>query len=130
MIHVIRKILVDTSAVTTLVPAASIHLVMARQGTERPYIAIDLEETQFERTNVGISGEVYNVLVYITDTKISGAWAIHTAVKNALSEYTGTVTVDSVDYVIDQLSLVDVMTDSHELHDFDVVAMSFNLYMC
>ena len=129
MIHVVRKILTDTSAVTALVPAARISLVNAKQAMVRPYIVIDLEETRFDRNNMGVHGEIYNVLVYISHTSISGAWAIHSAVKTALSEYTGTVTVDSVAYTVDQISIMDVMTDAHELHDFYVVAMNFNLFM-
>ena len=129
MIHVIRQILVDDSALTALVPASRMSLVMARQGMERPYIAIDLESTLFERTNVGIAQELYNVMVYITDTKISDAWAIHSAVKNALSEFEGTKTVDGVDYKIAQSSLSDVVTDAHELHDFYIVTLSFNIFV-
>ena len=129
MIHVIRQRLVTDSAVTNLVPASRVSLVNARQGMERPYIVIDLEETEFRRNFNTVHGEVYNVLVYITDTSISNAWAIQTAVKNRLSEFTGTVTVDGVDYTIDQTSIMDVMTDSHQLHDFYIVAMSFNVFM-
>ena len=49
MIHVIRKILVDDSNLTALVPASRISLVMARQGMQRPYIAVDLEGTEVNR---------------------------------------------------------------------------------
>jgi phage-related protein len=129
MIHVIRQKLVDTTAVTNLVPASRISLVNARQGMERPYIAIDLEETRFERNTTSVHGEIYNVLVYITDESISSAWAIHSAVKQALSEFTGTITQAGVQYDIGQISLMDVMTDAHELHDFYVVAMSFNIFV-
>lgn len=129
MIHVIRKILVDDSALTALVPASRISLVMARQGMTRPYIAIDLEGTLFNRTNVGISQEVYNVMVYITDTKISDAWSIHSAVKAALSEFEGSKTVDGIEYKIAQASLADVVTDAHELHDFYILTLSFNIFV-
>lgn len=129
MIHVIRKILVDDSALTALVPASRISLVMARQGMRRPYIAIDLEGTLFNRTNVGISQEVYNVMVYITDTKISDAWSIHSAVKAALSEFEGSKTVDGIEYKIAQASLADVVTDAHELHDFYILTLSFNIFV-
>ena len=129
MIHVVRQILVDTRAVTALCPASKIQLVMARQGTDRPYIAIDLEGTSFNRTNVGVSQEVYNVMTYITATKISQAWDIHTAVKNALSEFTGSKTVDGVTYNFAQVSIADVVTDSHELHDFYIVGISFNIFV-
>ena len=129
MIHVIRQILVDDSNVTALVPASRISLVMARQGMQRPYIAVDLEGTAFNRTNVGISQEVYNVMVYITDTKISDAWAIHSAVKGALSEFEGSKTVDGVTYTIAQASLADVVTDAHELHDFYILTLSFNIFI-
>lgn len=128
MIHVIKKILEGNSSLTGIV-GDKIHLVNARQGTERPFIVVDLEETQFERNNSGVHGEIYNVQVYITDTHISDCWAIHTHVKNSLSEYTGSVTVDGVSYTIGQLSLMDVITDAHELHDFYVIAMSFNVFM-
>lgn len=129
MIHVIRQILVDDSPLTALVPASRISLVMARQGMQRPYIAVDLEGTLFNRTNVGISQEVYNVMVYITDTKISDAWAIQDAVKTALSEFEGAKTVDGVTYTIAQASLADVVTDAHELHDFYIVTLSFNIFV-
>lgn len=129
MIHVIRQILVDDSNVTALVPASRISLVMARQGMQRPYIAVDLEGTAFNRTNVGISQEVYNVMVYITDTKISDAWSIHSAVKGALSEFEGSKTVDGVTYTIAQASLADVVTDAHELHDFYILTLSFNIFI-
>lgn len=129
MIHVIRKILIDSQQVTTLVPASNISLVMARQGMERPYIAVDLEGTEINRTNTGISQEVYNVMVYITDTKISDAWAIHNAVKGALSEFEGEKRVDGVDYTLAQVSLNDVMTDAHELHDFYILALSFSVFV-
>jgi hypothetical protein len=129
MIHVLRKILATTTAVTDIVPSTRISLVNARQGMERPYVVVDLEETSFENSNSGISGEIYNVLVYVTDTKISDAWTLHSAIKNALSQYSGTVTVDSIPYVVDHVVLVDVMTDAHELHDFYIVAMLFNVYI-
>ncbi len=129
MIHVIRQILVDDSNVTALVPASRISLVMARQGMQRPYIAVDLEGTAFNRTNVGISQEVYNVMVYITDTKISDAWSIHSAVKGALSEFEGSKTVDGVTYTIAQASIADVVTDAHELHDFYILTLSFNIFI-
>lgn len=128
MIHVIREILTDTVGVTNLVPEGSISLVSARQGTERPYIAIDLEGTSFDRHNTGVHQELYNVLVYITDTKLSSAWAIHEQVKTALSEFSGSKTVDGVEYKIAQISIDDVMTDAHELHDFYIVAVSFNIF--
>ena len=95
----------------------------------RPYIAIDLEGTLFNRTNVGISQEVYNVMVYITDTKISDAWSIHSAVKAALSEFEGSKTVDGIEYKIAQASLADVVTDAHELHDFYILTLSFNIFV-
>ena len=129
MIHVIRQILVDDAALTALVPASRISLVMARQGMQRPYIAVDLEGTAFNRTNVGISQEVYNVMVYITDTKISDAWSIHSPVKAALSEFEGAKTVDGVTYTIAQASLADVVTDAHELHDFYILTLSFNIFI-
>lgn len=129
MIHVIRQILVDDSPLTALVPASRISLVMARQGMQRPYIAVDLEGTLFNRTNIGISQEVYNVMVYITDTKISDAWSIQDAVKTALSEFEGSKTVDGVTYTIAQASLADVVTDAHELHDFYIVTLSFNIFV-
>lgn len=129
MIHVIRQRLIDTPAVTNLVPASRISLVNARQGMERPYIAIDLEETQFQRNTTTVHGEIYNVLVYVTSTTVSNAWAIHNAVKGSLSEFTGSITVDGVTYDIGQISIMDVMTDAHELHDFYVVAISFNIFM-
>jgi len=129
MIHVIRKILVDTQAVVNLVPASRISLVMARQGMERPYIAIDLEGTGFDRSNQGVAQEVYNIVVYVTDTTMSDAWAIHDAVKQALSEFSGTKTVDGVDYTLGQISLTDVLTDAHELHDFYILAMTMNVFV-
>ncbi len=129
MIHVIRKILIDTAAVTNLVPASKISLVMARQGMERPYIAIDLEGTGFDRSNQGIAQEVYSIVVYITDTHLSSAWAIHSAVKTALSEFSGSKTVDSVSYEIGQISFSDVLTDAHELHDFYIVACQMNVFV-
>lgn len=129
MIHVIRKILVDDSNLTALVPASRVSLVMARQGMQRPYIAVDLEGTEVNRTNTGIAQEIYNIMVYITDTKISDAWAIHEKVKGALSEFAGTKTVDGVNYTIAQVSLNDVMTDAHELHDFYILALSFSVFV-
>lgn len=129
MIHVLRKLLVTDTAVTNLVPSTRISLVNARQGMERPYIAIDLEETRFENSSAGISGEIYNCLVFITDTSVADAWLIQEAVKSRLSQFQGTVTVDTTDYDVDHIVLMDVMTDSHELHDFYVVAMMFNVYM-
>ena len=68
-------------------------------------------------------------MVYITDTKISDAWAIHEKAKAALSEFAGTKTVDGVDYTIAQVSLNDVMTDAHELHDFYLLALSFSVFV-
>ena len=129
MIHVIRKILIDTSEVTSLVPANKISLVIARQGMQRPYIAIDLEGTGFDRSNQGVAQEVYNVVVYITDTHLSDAWSIQSAVKNALSEFSGSKTVDGVTYEIGQISFTDVMTDAHELHDFYIVACQMNVFV-
>lgn len=130
MIHVVRQILIDHgSALTDLVPESRISLVMARQGMQRPYIAIDLEGTDFNRTNIGVSQEVYNVLVYVTDTKISGAWAIHEQVKAALSEFSGDKVVEGETYTISQVSIADVVTDSHELHDFYIVGISFNIFV-
>jgi hypothetical protein len=129
MIHVIRKILIDTSEVTGLVPANKISLVIARQGMQRPYIAIDLEGTGFDRSNQGVAQEVYNVVVYITDTHLSDAWSIQSAVKNALSEFSGSKTVDGVTYEIGQISFTDVMTDAHELHDFYIVACQMNVFV-
>lgn len=129
MIHVIRKILVDHAALGSLVPDSRVSLVMARQGMERPYIAVDLEGTEVNRTNTGISQEIYNIMVYVTDTKISDAWAIHEEVKRALSEFTGSVVVDGTTYTIAQVSLNDVMTDAHELHDFYILALSFSVFV-
>lgn len=129
MIHVIRKILIDTREVTDLVPANKISLVIARQGMQRPYIAIDLEGTGFDRSNQGVAQEVYNVVVYITDTHLSDAWSIQSAVKNALSEFSGSKTVDGVTYEIGQISFSDVMTDAHELHDFYIVACTMNVFV-
>lgn len=129
MIHVVRQILVDRTELTSLVPASRISLVMARQGMTRPYIAIDLEGTEFNRTNVGVAQEVYNIVVYITDTTISNAWSIHTEVKNALSEFEGSKTVDGITYTFGQVSIADVITDSHELHDFYIVAVNFNIFV-
>lgn len=128
MIHVIRDILVNTQAVTSLCQASNISLVSARQGMQRPYIAIDLEGTSFDRHNTGLAQEVYNVMVYITDTNLSDAWRIQSAVKDALSEFSGERTVDGVTYNLAQVSIADVMTDAHELHDFYVVAVSFNVF--
>jgi hypothetical protein len=128
MIHVIRDILVNTVDVTNLCAASNISLVSARQGMQRPYIAIDLEGTAFDRHNTGLAQEVYNVMVYITDTKLSDAWNIHEKVKKALSEFSGTRTVDGATYNLAQVSIADVMTDAHELHDFYVVAVSFNVF--
>jgi len=129
MIHIVRARMLEFSDLTDLVPAGDIHLVKARQTTARPYIVIDLEETQFERNNLDVHGETYNVLVYITCEKISEGWSIHNEVKRALSEFDGSVTVDGVTYNFGQCSLMDVMTDAHELHDFYIVAMSFNIIM-
>lgn len=129
MIHVIRKILIDTAEVTSLVPANKISLVIARQGMQRPYIAIDLEGTGFDRSNQGVAQEVYNVVVYITDTHLSDAWSIQSAVKNALSEFSGSKTVDGITYEIGQISFTDVMTDAHELHDFYIVACQMNVFV-
>jgi len=129
MIHIVRARLIQNDALTDLIPASSIHLCKARQTNERPYIVIDLEETQFERNNLAVHGEIYNVLVYITAEKISQAWEIHEEVKRSLSEYDGSVTVDGVTYNFGQCSLVDIMTDSHEIHDFYIVGMSFNIIM-
>lgn len=129
MIHVIRKILIDTAEVTSLVPANKISLVIARQGMQRPYIAIDLEGTGFDRSNQGVAQEVYNVVVYITDTHLSDAWSIQSAVKNALSEFSGSKAVDGITYEIGQISFTDVMTDAHELHDFYIVACQMNVFV-
>ena len=128
MIHVVKKILQGNGVIQGFV-GNKIHLVNARQGTQRPFIVVDLEETQFERNNSGVHGEIYNVQVYITDTHISDCWAIHTQVKNSLSEFEGTIAVEGVDYNIGQISLMDVITDAHELHDFYVIAMSFNVFI-
>ena len=129
MIHVIRQILIDTPAVTDLCPANKIMLVSARQGTQRPYIAVDLEGTEFDRNNIGVHQEVYNVMVYITDTQLHSAWSIQEQVKSALSEFTGTKVVEGETYKIAQVSIGDVMTDAHELHDFYIVALSFNVFV-
>lgn len=129
MIHVIRDILINDSDVITLCRENEISLVSARQGMQRPYIAIDLEGTEFNRNNVGVHQELYNVVTYITDTNLSDAWAIHTAVKNALSEFSGERTVDGTTYNVAQISIADVMTDAHELHDFYIVAISFNVFI-
>lgn len=130
MIHVVRKLLTDNQGFITRVDADSTFLVMARQGAERPYVAIDLEGTLIDRHTDGIAREVYNVIVYITSTKISEGWKIQQSVKTVLDQYKGTVQIDGVNYVIDWITLEDVMTDAHELHDFYIVVMSFNVHVC
>lgn len=130
MIHVVRKLLVDNNGYQQRVDADNTFLVMARQGAERPYVAIDLEGTLIDRHTEGIAREVYNVIVYITTTKISEGWSIQQAVKNTLDQYNGNVRIDGVDYIIDWITLEDVMTDAHELHDFYIVVMSFNVHVC
>lgn len=129
MIHIVRARLLQNSDLLNIVPAGDIFLVKARQGHDRPYIVIDLEETQIERNTDGVHGETYHVLVYITSESISQAWDIQTEVKRYLSEFDGQVTVDGVTYRFGQTSLMDIMTDAHELHDFYIVGMSFNIIM-
>lgn len=129
MIHVIRELLVRNSGLTALVPASRISLVNARQTMERPYIVIDLEETAFENNVSGIHGEIYNILIYVTAEKISDAWGIHSQVKSVLSQFSGSVTLSGTEYALDHVVLKDVMTDAHELHDFYIVAMLFNVYV-
>lgn len=129
MIHIVRARLLQNSDLLNIVPAGDIFLVKARQGHDRPYIVIDLEETQIERNTDGVHGETYHVLVYITSESISQAWDIQNEVKRFLSEFDGQVTVDGVTYRFGQTSLMDIMTDAHELHDFYIVGMSFNIIM-
>jgi len=129
MIHIVRARLLESTDLLNLVPAGDIFLVKARQGHDRPYIVIDLEETQIERNTDKVHGEIYHVLVYITSESISQAWSIQNEVKQSLSEFDGSVTVDGVTYDFGQTSLMDIMTDAHELHDFYIVGMSFNIIM-
>tara|TARA_S200002703_G_scaffold146948_1_gene142392 strand:- start:198 stop:593 length:396 start_codon:yes stop_codon:yes gene_type:complete len=129
MIHIVRARLLENQNLLNLVPANDIFLVKARQGHDRPYVVIDLEETQVERNTDGVHGETYHVLVYITSESISEAWSIQTEVKRYLSEFDGQVTVDGITYDFGQTSLMDIMTDAHELHDFYIIGMSFNIIM-
>lgn len=129
MIHIVRARLLANTDLLDLVPAGDIFLVKARQGHDRPYIVIDLEETQIERNTDKVHGEIYHVLVYITSESISQAWSIQNEVKQSLSEFDGSVTVEGVTYNFGQTSLMDIMTDAHELHDFYIVGMSFNIIM-
>lgn len=129
MIHIVRARLLQNSDLLSLVPATDIFLVKARQGHDRPYIVVDLEETQIERNTDGVHGETYHVLVYITSESISQAWSIHNEVKRSLSEFDGSVTVDGQTYNFGQTSLMDIMTDAHELHEFYIVGMMFNIIM-
>ncbi len=66
-------------------------------------------------------------MVYITATGMEEAWQLKEGVQAELDEYTGTVTVDSVDYDVARIALRDVTTDAHELHEYYVIQMLFDL---
>ena len=131
MIHVIRKLLVD-STVSSLIPlrqANKIGLVKAPQSVRRPYAVIDLENTQLERSIQGIARETYAIMVYITATEMGDAWTYHDGVKQVLDEFSGNATVGSNTTSVARIALRDVTTDAHELHEFYTVQMMFDLYL-
>ena len=136
MIHVVKKILDDStrSSLAPLRESNKIALVKAPQQVRRPYAVVDLEGTTLERyvqgnAGAGVARTTHNIMVYITATGMQQAWSLKTAVQEELDEFTGTVTVDGVDYEVARLVLRDVTTDAHELHEFYVIQMMFDLYV-
>ena len=131
MIHVVRQIIMDSpsSAWIHVQNQNKVALVKAPQQMRRPHIVLDLESTVLERSIQGIARETYNILAYVTATTIEEAWNYHSHLKDLLDEYTGTVTVDGTDYDVARIALRDVTTDAHELHEYYVVALMFDLYV-
>ena len=136
MIHVVKKILDDStrSSLAPLRESNKVALVKAPQQVRRPYAVVDLEGTTLERyvqgnAGAGVARTTHNIMVYITATGMQQAWSLKTAVQEELDEFTGTVTVDGVDYEVARLVLRDVTTDAHELHEFYVIQMMFDLYV-
>lgn len=136
MIHVVKKILDDStrSSLAELRESNKVALVKAPQQVRRPYAVVDLEGTTLERyvqgnAGAGVARTTHNIMVYITATGMQQAWSLKTGVQEELDEFTGTVTVDGVDYEVGRLVLRDVTTDAHELHEFYVIQMMFDLYV-
>lgn len=136
MIHVVKKLLDDStsSALAKLRQANKVALVKAPQQVRRPYAVIDLEGTTLERyvqgsAGGGVARTTHNIMVYITATGIEEAWSLKEGVQAELDEYNGTVTVDGVDYAVARIALRDVTTDAHELHEFYIIQMMFDLYV-
>lgn len=136
MIHVVKKILDSSTSpgLAKLRQPNKIALVKAPQQTKRPYAVIDLEATTLERyvqgsAGGGVARTTHNIMVYITATGIEEAWSLKEAVQAELDEYNGTVVVDSVNYEVARIALRDVTTDAHELHEFYIIQMMFDLYV-
>lgn len=136
MIHVVKKIIDDStrSSLAELRESNKVALVKAPQQVRRPYAVVDLEGTTLERyvqgnAGAGVARTTHNIMVYITATGMQQAWSLKTGVQEELDEFTGTVTVDGIDYEVARLVLRDVVTDAHELHEFYVIQMMFDLYV-
>ena len=136
MIHVVKKIL-DDSTRASLAPlreSNKVALVKAPQQVRRPYAVIDLESTVLERyvqgnAGAGVARTTHNIMIYITATGMEQAWDLKTGIQDELDEFNGSVTLDGETYQVARLVLRDVTTDAHELHEYYIVQMMFDLYV-
>jgi hypothetical protein len=131
MIHVVMQLLMTDNAVTTLVPTTNISAVKGEQTIERPHIIVNLLSTDLDRTKDGMVFETYNIEVYITHPSIYQTWRIHEACRARLDNYKNpSASVSGLGpYDIKLISLVDVMTDAHELDDFYIIRTIYALEM-
>lgn len=131
MIHVVMQLLMADNAVTALVPTTNISAVKGEQTIERPHIIVNLLSTDLDRTKEGMVFETYNIEVYITHPSIYQTWRIHEACRTRLDNYKNpSATVSGLGpYDIKLISLVDVMTDAHELDDFYIIRTIYALEM-
>lgn len=131
MIHVVMKLLLDGSRLSTLVPSDNITAVKGEQRIERPHIIVDLLSTDLDRTKEGMVFETYNIEVMISHTSIYSAWQIHEECRLLLDNYSkSNLLVGTLGpYDVKIIRLADVSTDAHELDDFYMIRTIYALEM-